>query len=145
MAPPREHVDLVGDPCPRAVDEVEERDAEPGRGLLDPDYLLHRPGTPGARLHRRVVGHHRDPPPAHGAEAGDHPVGRQVLRQNVGEQPVLDERAGVEEEVEALPDGQLVLLPELGQVTGAARQSLLAELARPLAHAVAAQGSRPAL
>jgi len=96
------------------------------------------------RLDGRVVGHDGDPPASDCAQPDHNAVGGKILGQDVGEEPVLDERPQVEEEVEPLADGELVLLAQLGQVPGAASQRLLAELPRPLGHA-AAQGSRPAL
>src|SRR5207253_8493530 len=45
-----EDADLLGDPAARGVDQIEERDPEPGRSLLDADDLLHRLLAPGAGL-----------------------------------------------------------------------------------------------
>ena len=136
VAAAREHIDLVGDPGAGAVHQVEERDLEPGRRLLDPDDLLNRARAPGARLDGRVVRHHRDRPALDGAQSGDHAVGRQLVGEDVGEESILDEGAGVEEEVEPLANGELVLLAQLGQVAGAARQGHLAQLPGTLAHSL---------
>ena len=89
---PGEHVDLVGDPRAGRVDEVEERDADPRRGLLDPDDLLDRPRAPAAGFHRRVVRHHGHlaavdacPGPVTTPSAG------QLVGEDVGEEAVFDE------------------------------------------------------
>ena len=53
---------------------------------------------------------------------GDDAVGREVLGRGVGEQRVLDEGPGIEQQVEAVADEELALLLELvadlGQVAG---------------------------
>ena len=91
VAAPGEHVDLIGDARARRIDQVEQRHAQPARGLLDADDLLDRARAPRAGLDRRVVGHDRDRPAVHAADAGHHAVGGQVGRGRVGEQAVLDE------------------------------------------------------
>src|SRR5207237_8251536 len=63
-----------------------------------------------------------------GARAGDDAVRGQLLSQDVGEQAVLDERTLVEQEVEALAGGELVLLAQLGQVSSTALARLVAQL-----------------
>ena len=80
VAPPREHVDLIGDARARRVDQVEERDAQPRRRLLDAHDLLDGARAPRAGLHRRVVGHDRDRAPVHAPDARDDAVGGQIAR-----------------------------------------------------------------
>ena len=65
--------------------------------------------------HREVVRGDRDRPAVDLADAGDRAVGGEVAVAEagvhvVGEQPVLDPRAGVEQEVEAFADGELAEL-----------------------------------
>ncbi len=127
-----EHVDLVGDARARRVDEIEQRDSQAARGLLDAHDLLHRPRTPAARLHGGVVGHHGHLPALDSAEAGHHAVGGKLFREHVGEQPVLEERVLVEQQVEPLTRCQLVLLAQLGQIASAALERLGAQLLRAL-------------
>ena len=127
-----EHVDLVGDARAGRVDEIEQRDSQPGRGLLYAHDLLHRPRAPAARLHGGVVGHHGDLAALDGAEARDHAVGRKLFGEHVGEQPVFEERILVEQQVESLARGQLVLLAELGQIASSALERLGAQLLRAL-------------
>jgi hypothetical protein len=74
-APAREHLELVGDARAGGVDQVDHRAAHLQRLLLDADDLLHGPAAPGARLHRRVVGHQGHDAPADAAQTGDHAVG----------------------------------------------------------------------
>ena len=109
-----EYADLLGDAGARRVDEVDQRDLEARRLLLDADDLLDRLLAPGAGLHREVVRHHADRPAEHRADARDHAVGGQVGLGGAGEEPVLLELgAGVEEEAEALADEELAFRPEL--------------------------------
>src|SRR4029077_4673397 len=96
--------------------QIEDRDPQPFGGFLDADDLLDRPRSPRARLDRRVVGHH-----AHGAalDAPDHchdAVGAVARLLAVGQQPILDQEIGVEQQLEAAPHGQLVLLAKLFRV-----------------------------
>ena len=109
-----EDADLLGDPGARRVHEVDQRDLQARRLLLDADDLLDRLLAPGAGLHREVVGHHADRPAQHRAHARDHAVGGRVGLGGAGEEPVLLELgAGVEEEAEAVADEELALRPEL--------------------------------
>ncbi len=116
-APTGEHLHLVGDPRSGRVDQVDHR--QPGTvGLLDhADDLLDGPGTPGAGLHRRVVGHQRDRPPVNRGSSGDHAVGRQSARQHVGERAVLCEAAGVNQQLDPVPGEELALRGGLLVVT----------------------------
>ena len=74
--------------------------------------------------HGEVVGAHRDPAAVDLADAGDAAVGREVALvgqrgiHRVGELSELDERAGVEQQVDALPDG-----PSCPSSAGARRAS----------------------
>ena len=111
-----EHLDLLGDPRARRVDEVDHRHAVRERGLLDAEDLLDRLRPPGAGLDRRVVGHQRDRAPADRPHAGDDAVGAEPLGLPVGQQRVLGERAGVEQPRDPLAHGQLALLGRLGPV-----------------------------
>ena len=92
-APAREHLHLVGDPGPGRVDEVDHRQLEAERPLLDPDDLLDRLRAPRAGLDGRVVGHQGDAAAADRAEAGDDAVGAEPLGVPVGEQRLLGEAA----------------------------------------------------
>ena len=119
-APAREQLDLVGDARAGGVDEVHDRQLVPQRVLGEAHDLLDRARAPRARLHRRVVGHHAHRAAVDAADAGDDAVGREIAGERVGEQRVLDERALVEEQREAVAHEQLVLprelLPFLGEV-----------------------------
>jgi hypothetical protein len=76
-----------------------------------------------------VIGHHRDLPTVNRAEPGHHTVGRKIFGYDVGVEAVLDERTRVQQKVEALARGELVLLAKLGQVAGTALKRPLAQLA----------------
>jgi len=65
------------------------------------------PPRPG--LHGRVVGHQADPSPLEAGQPGDEPIGRQRVGQRVGEHPVLDERAFIDQPGDPLADEQLAL------------------------------------
>ena len=65
------------------------------------------PPRPG--LHGRVVGHQADPSPLEAGQPGDDPIGRQRVGQRVGEHPVLDERAFIDQPGDPLADEQLAL------------------------------------
>ena len=134
MAAPGEHLDLVGDAGAGRVDQVEKRYAKLGRGLLDADYLLDCSRAPAACLHGRVVGHHGDLAALDRAEAGHHAVRRQLLGGHVREQPILDERTLVEQEVQPLACRQLVLLVQLRQVARPALQRVFAQVSRSVGH-----------
>ncbi len=110
----REELHLIGDPGTGGVDEPEDRQFLAERRLGDPDDLLHRPRAPAAGLHRRVVGDHQRRPALDQAAAGDHTVGGQIAGQGIGQLPVLDEGALVEEQRDPVPDEQLVLAVQLG-------------------------------
>ena len=142
MAAAGEHLDLVGDAGAGRVDQVEQRDAKPCRGLLDADDLLDCARAPASCLHSRVIGHHGDLAGLDRAQAGHHAVGRQLVRNHVREQAVLDERAFVEQEIEPCTRGQLVLPAQLGQVTSPTPQSFVAQLALPGCHFPLKSGSR---
>ena len=132
-----EDADLLGDAGARRVDEVDERDLEARRLLLDADDLLDRLLAPGAGLHREVVGHDADRPAQDRAHAGDDAVGGHLGLGGAGEEPVLLELgAGIEEEAEAVADEELALRPELVAVLDVPlpdARDLVAEA--PLAHA----------
>ena len=108
-----EELHLVGDAGAGRVDEPEHRQLVPEGQLGEADDLLDGAGAPGARLHRRVVGHHGHGPAVHGAGAGHHPVGGEVLGRGVGQEGVLDEGAVVQEQGQPVPHEQLVLALEL--------------------------------
>ena len=110
-APTREQLDLVGDARAGGVDEVDDRQLVPQRGLGEPHDLLDGPRAPRARLHRRVVGHHAHRPAVDAADAGDHAVGGQVVGERVGEQPSSTNEPVVEQQLEPVADEQLVLPP----------------------------------
>ena len=105
-----EHLDLVGDPRPGGVDQVDH--GQPGAvGLLDdPDDLLDGAGAPGTGLDRRVVGHQRHRPAVDAGRPGDHAVGGQPVGQYVGVPPVLGEAALVGEQPDPLPGEELACL-----------------------------------
>ena len=105
-----EHLHLVGDPRAGAVDEVDHRDPQRQRALLDADDLLDGLGPPRAGLHRRVVGHDGDRAAADAPEAGDDAVGAEPVLLPVGEQRLLDERVVVEQPRDPLAHRQLALL-----------------------------------
>ena len=112
-AAPGEHLHLVGDAGAGRVDEIDHRHPVPHRVLLDAEDLLDGLGAPRTRLHRRVVRHQGDGPPADCPHPGDDAVGAEPLLLPVGEEGVLGERAGVEQALDALADGQLLLLGDL--------------------------------
>ena len=68
-APAGEHQHLVGDARPGGVHEVDHRDAQLERALLDADDLLDRLRAPRAGLHGRVVRHDGDRAAVHLADA----------------------------------------------------------------------------
>ena len=105
-----EHLDLLGDPRAGRVDEVDHRHAVGERGLLDAEDLLDGLRAPRAGLDGRVVRHQRDGAAADRAHPGDDAVGAEPLGLPVGEQRVLAERAGVEQQRDALAHRQLALL-----------------------------------
>src|SRR5207237_980902 len=76
----------------------------------------------------RFVGYHGALAAHDGSKAGDDAVRGQLLSQDVREQAVLDERTLIEQEVEALAGGELVLLAQLGQVSSTALARLVAQL-----------------
>ena len=113
----REDLDLLGDASPRRVDQVEQRDAEPLRALLDADDLLHRLLAPRAGLHRVVIGHDAHGAAADPADPGDDAVSGRVRLLIAGEEEVLLEvRSRIQQEPEAIADEELPFLLELGPV-----------------------------
>ena len=109
-APPREHLDLVGDPRPGRVDEVDHRHLQAQGPLLNPEDLLDRLRAPGPGLDRRVVRHQRDPAAVDRRRAGDDAVGAEALLVPVREQCLLGEGARVDKPLDPLADRQLALL-----------------------------------
>ena len=114
---PGEQLDLVGDAGAGRVDQPE-RPAARARSAysVSAHDLLDRARAPRAGLHRRVVGHHAHRPTVDAADAGDDAVGGQVAGERVGEQPVLDERALVEQQREPVADEQLALAARASRV-----------------------------
>ena len=105
--------------APGRVDEPEDRHLLVDRRLGGPDHLLDGARAPRSGLDHRIVGDDDDGHPFDRPAPGDHAIGRQrpavVRGLVVGEQAVLDERLGVEEEVDALACRQLVLPADLGE------------------------------
>src|SRR5205085_1451634 len=89
---------------------VDQRRAQPHRGLLDPEDLLDGALPPRARFHRRIVRHHAHRTSGHAPDAGDDAVGWEVAGLNVRQQRVLDERAFIEQQREPVAAEELVLL-----------------------------------
>ncbi len=81
--------------------------------LGEPDDLLDGSRPPRACFHGRVVRHDADGATVNSAPTGDDAVGGQVAREGVRQQPVLYERAGVEQQSQAVADEELVLRLEL--------------------------------
>ena len=77
-----------------------------------------------------TIGRH----PVDGAPPGDDAVGRQPGGRGVGEHAVLDERARVEQQVDALAGGQLALAPELLQAPLVGRERSLHGVVDLLTH-----------
>ena len=77
-----------------------------------------RPCAPRAGLDRRVVGHHAHRPPLDATDARHDAVGEQVGGLVVGQQAVLDERVGVEQQRQPVADEELVLGLELVAARG---------------------------
>ena len=143
-AAPGEQLDLVGEAGAGGVDEPEDRHLLVDRRLRGPHHLLDRAGAPRAGLHHRVVGDDDDRHPVDRAPPGDDAVGGQrpavVGGLVVGEQPVLDERLRVEQQVDALAGRQLVLPADLGERPLVGLQRPLDRLVDLLAHG--ANGTR---
>ena len=88
----RKEIHLVGDARAGGVDEIDDRMLVLPRELDDPDDLLDGASSPGAGLDRRSRWPSPRPDgPSIAPHAGDDAVGREVPRQSVHEQPVLDE------------------------------------------------------
>ena len=118
VAPPGEHLALLGDPRAGGIDQIAEGELQPLRLLLGAQDLLNRPGPPGAGLDGGVVGNHTDPATMDRADPGDNPVRAHLVRRGgVGEQAILEEGGGrIKEESEALAHRQLVLIRETAAV-----------------------------
>ena len=106
------------DPRARRVQQPDDGDALAEGQLADPRRLGLADGAHRAGQHREVVGADGDPAAVDGADPRHHAVRREVPPlglegrvHRVGQLTQLDERAGVEEEVEPLPDGQLAHAP----------------------------------
>src|ERR1700687_2242017 len=132
MAAPGEHIDLVCDARAGGVDQVEKWNPDAGGDLLAADDLFDGSSAPAARLDGWVVCHHGDLTAVDGAEPGDHAVGRQLLSEDVREQPVFHKRAWIQQEVQAFACGELVLLAQLGQVARTTLQRPVAKLSLPV-------------
>ena len=137
-AAPGEQLHLVGEAGAGRVDEPEDRHLLVDRRLRGPDHLLDGACPPRAGLDHRVVGddddrHAFDRPPS-----GDDAVGREcpavVGGVVVGEQPILDERPRIEEQVDTFAGGQLVLPADLGERPLVGLQRPLDRLVDLLAH-----------
>ena len=110
-----EQLDLVGDAGAGGVDQPDQRDLLGQRRLGGADHLLDGAGAPRAGLHHRVVGDHHTGRPSTRPRPGDHAVGGEPVGQRVGQQPVLHERARVEQQVDALAGRVLADGPQLRQ------------------------------
>ena len=102
------------DPGPRRVDQPHDRDALAKGQLAHPGGLQLADHPDGAGHDGEVVGDHANSPPIDPAHAGHHTVGGGCLALHlrrrglmVGEEAELGERAGVEQQIDALPDGEL--------------------------------------
>src|SRR6266436_1018722 len=117
----REDLDLLRNPSPRGVHEVEQRHLKPLGPLLNAHDLGHGLLTPGAGLDRVVIGHDADRAAADPADAGHHTVrgsiGLLVARE---EEVFLELGPGIEEQVEAIADEELAFFRELVAVLGVA-------------------------
>ena len=113
----REDVGLERQERAAAVDEVDARQPVLERDLLRPEVLLDRHRVVGAALDRRVVGDDDARRPLDRPDPGDDPGARgvAVVQPGRGERAQLEERrAGVEQPVDPLPDGQLAALAMAG-------------------------------
>ena len=109
----REQLDLIGESGTGRVDQPEDGKIMSEGVLGLAQHLLDGARTPRAGLHGGIVGHHAHPATLDRARARHHAVGGQVVGRGVGQQPLLDERAGVEQQVDAVPHEQLALGLEL--------------------------------
>ena len=95
------------------VEQPDDRDALAQRQLAHAGGLALPDLAHGAGEHGEVVGDDGDAPAVDVADAGDDAVGREVALggeagvHRVGELAVLDERARVDQQVDALPDREL--------------------------------------
>ena len=99
----------------RAVEQPHERDALADCVPAHARDLVFADRAHRARHHREVVRRDRDRPPVDLADTGDRAVGREVTIAEpgvhvVGEQPVLDPRSRVEQQIEPFAHGELAEL-----------------------------------
>ena len=90
--------------APGRVDEVDHRQLEAQRPLLDPEDLLDRLRRPTSRPSRSGRSPSGRPAAADRAQAGDDAVGAEPLRVPVGEQRLLGERVRVDQPLDPLAD-----------------------------------------
>src|SRR5690606_20243869 len=145
----RSGVDLVGDAGPGGVDQVDHGYARVVGALDDPDDLLNRARTPGARLDGRVVGHQADRPAVDRRRSGDHSVSRQPVGEGVGVQAILHKGSFIDEPGDALAGEELPLgCVRLVVALSAARHDAFAHLRQVVVHsallATPQRGSRAA-
>src|SRR5690606_6679221 len=105
--------DLIGDASAGRVDEPYDGQLFSEGDLGGAHDLLHRARTPRSGFHHGVVGDHHDRAAVDRTPPGDDAVGWQAGVDGVGEGAVLDEGVVVDERVDALAGGELVLAPEL--------------------------------
>ena len=114
-----------------AVDEVDARQPVLERDLLGPEVLLDRHRVVGAALDGRVVGDDDDARALDRADAGDDAGARGlvVVQAVRGERAQLEERrAGIEQAVDPLADGQLAALAVAGDRAVVAAGAALGDL-----------------
>ena len=117
-APSGEQLDLVGDARTGRIDQPHHRDLVTKRCLGQPHDLLDGARSPAAGLDRGVVGHDGDGSAVDLAHSGDDAVGGQrrahvVAVRGVRQELVFDERTRVAQQIDAVPDEQLVLRRQL--------------------------------
>src|ERR1017187_321524 len=106
---PGKHIDLVGDPGPGRVDQVDHRDAGGIGPLNNPDDLLDGARAPGSGLDRGSVRHEPHRPSADRGRTGDHAVSGQAVGEHVGESAVLAEAARIGEQRDPVSREQLAV------------------------------------
>jgi hypothetical protein len=77
-----------------------------GGSFLDAKDFLNRFGPPGTRFDSRIIGHIADGAAVNFSDTSDHCIGGIALFSGIGEEPIFDPKARIQQACQPLPHQQ---------------------------------------